>query len=164
MHFLKIYDKLHHFSPFAGCTNKRSIDQYRNITRWGGVLSMSSRYGTHWLQKSSPPIKMEHKTSFLALGGILKVNLGLILRKYWPTSNITLRKIIFFLKWNNITLFNSSLECLNMLRDGSIEEEILITIQQADDTGAVVCGGSNHLQSVSTLKVRLDHFVVLPIT
>lgn len=51
-----------------------------------------------------------------------------------------------------------------MLRDGSVEEEILITIQQADDTGAVVCGGSNHLQSVSTLKVRLDHFVVLPIT
>lgn len=89
---------------------------------------------------------------------------GLILRKYWPTSNITLRKIIFFLKWNNITLLNSSLECLNMLRDGSVEEEILITIQQADDTGAVVCGGSNHLQSVSTLKVRLDHFVVLPIT
>lgn len=53
---------------------------------------------------------------------------------------------------------------MNTLRDGSVEEEILITIQQADDTRAVVCGGSNHLQSVSTLKVRLDHFVVLPIT
>lgn len=51
-----------------------------------------------------------------------------------------------------------------MLRDGSVEEEILITTQQADDTRAVVCGGSNHLQSVSALKVGLDHFVVLPIT
>lgn len=41
MHFSD-NDTLHHFSPFAGCTK----DQYRNITRWGGVLSLSSRYGT----------------------------------------------------------------------------------------------------------------------
>lgn len=139
----------------------RSIQKYHKVG-WGLIYVIKI-----WNSLTSEKLSSNSngaQTSFLALGGILKVNLGLILCKYWPTSNITLRKIIFFLKWNNIALLNSSLECLNMLRDGSVEEEILITIQQADDTGAVVCGGSNHLQSVSTLKVRLDHFIVLPIT
>ena len=44
-----------------------------------------------------------------------------------------------------------------------IKAEILIAGQQTDDAGGVVSGGSDNGHPVSTLKVGLDHLVVLAV-
>lgn len=45
-----------------------------------------------------------------------------------------------------------------------IKEEIFITVKQTDTTGWVECRSADHLHTVSPLKVRLDHLIVLAVT
>lgn len=49
-------------------------------------------------------------------------------------------------------------------QEGSVEEEVLVAVQEADNAGTVVCRGPHHLHSVCPLKVGLHHFIVFPIT
>ena len=46
----------------------------------------------------------------------------------------------------------------------SVEEEVLVTVQEADNASTVVSRGPNHLHPVCSLKVGFHHFIVLPIT
>ena len=45
-----------------------------------------------------------------------------------------------------------------------IEEQVSISVEQADQTRRVACSRANHTLAVGTLEIRLDHFVILAIT
>lgn len=79
----------------------------------------------------------------------------MLLNTVWPAGSVSVMEQ---------DLGFSQLLNKNWVVRGSVEQEVLVAVQEADNAGAVVSGGPHHLHPVCPLKVGFHHFIVLPIT